>query len=125
MHKDDAYWLMVGYVVLFALATYIGFKAIEMVGIQMVWTERYEWYKVAETFGGVVIGGALTWYVKRDQERNQYYEAAIAELRKVTWPTWPDVKRMTIIVCVVVGVFAVILGAFDFLWAEALKLLLT
>jgi preprotein translocase SecE subunit len=125
MQKDDAYWLMVGYVVFFAISAYVGFKAIELVGIQMVWSERYEWYKVAETLGGVAFGGLLTVYVRRDKERGAYYEASIAELRKVTWPTWTDVKRMTLIVCVVVAVFAVILGIFDAAWSNALKLLLT
>ncbi len=125
MQKDDAYWLMVGYVVFFAVSAYIGFKAIEMIGIQMVWSERYEWYKVAETLGGVTFGGLITLYVKRDKARNEYYESAISELRKVTWPTWMDVKRMTIIVCVVVAIFAVILGLFDAAWSGALKFLLT
>ena len=42
----------------------------------------------------------------------------------MTWPTAPDVKRMTLVVCVVVAVFAVILAGFDMIWAKALKLLL-
>jgi len=125
MQKDDAYWLMVSYVVFFTLSAYVGFKAIEMVGVQMVWAERYEWYKVAETLGGVALGLAAVFYVKKDKARNEYYESSISELRKVTWPTWLDVKRMTVIVCVVVAVFAVVLGAFDYVWAEALKILLT
>jgi len=42
----------------------------------------------------------------------------------VTWPSMPDTRRMTLIVCVVVGIFAVILAVFDLVWAKILGLLI-
>ena len=73
----------------------------------------------------VVFAAASTYYLTRDKGRDDYFLASIGEIRRVTWPNFIDTRRMTIVVCVVVGVFAAILFVFDFLWAEVLKLLLS
>jgi preprotein translocase SecE subunit len=125
MSKDDATWLNVAYVCFFLLVAYMGYKAVETLGIQTGWMERYEWFTYVTSVGGFGIGAAATWYLRADKERHQYLLSSITELRKVTWPNWPDTKRMTIIVCVVVAIFAVILGLFDMAWQKALALLLT
>ena len=125
MSKDDATWLNAAYVCFFLLVAFVGYKALETVGIQTGWMERYEWFTYVTTVGGAVIGGAITFYLRADKERHASLLAVIAELRKVTWPNWPDTKRMTVIVCVVVAIFAVILSAFDMAWAKILKMLLT
>jgi preprotein translocase subunit SecE len=67
---------------------------------------------------------AAAFYLGSNKERHEYFLAAIGELRKVTWPSMPDTRRMTLIVCVVVGIFAVILAIFDFVWAKMLGLLI-
>ena len=124
MSKDDATWLNVAYVTFLLLSAYLAYRAIELVGIQSGWLERFEWFGYAATFGAGLLGVGVTWYLRGDAERHEYFLAAIAELRKVSWPTWPDTKRMTIVVCVVIGIFAVIVGIFDLVWAKALKSLL-
>lgn len=125
MGKDDATWLNVSYVAFMFLSAYIFFKAFEMLGIQFGWIERYDWYTYAVTAAGVVLGFGVMMFLRSSSERHEYYLACIAELRKVTWPTWPDTKRMTIIVAVVVGFFAVILSVFDVIWSRLFKLLIT
>jgi preprotein translocase subunit SecE len=125
MSKDDNTWLNVAYICFALLIAYVAFKAIEMAGIQSAWIERYEWYYPAAQLGSLVIGALTTFWVRRDKNRNEYLLSSITELRKVTWPTWSDTKRMTLVVCVVVGIFAVILSIFDFAWARVLKVLLT
>ncbi len=126
MNKDDTTWLNIGYVVFALIVAYVGYKFIETVGVQMSWVERYdEWYPYLQTFGSIVCGAAGFMIIRGKKDRYDYHLAAIGELRKVSWPTWPDTKRMTIIVCVVVGVFAVILAIFDVIWSRALELLLT
>ena len=126
MGKDDNTWLRICYVAFFLLITFIGKSAANMLGIQMGWVERYDaWYPAAQTVFGLLLAAGLTYYFANDKERREYHLACIAELRKVTWPSWPDVKRMTVVVCIVVAVFAVILGVFDFLWAGALAQLMT
>lgn len=124
MSKDDATWLNVSYVCFTVLAGFFLYKAMELAGIQLGWSERYEWFQYAATALAVALGIASTIYLKSSTERHEYFLAAIAELRKVTWPTWADTKRMTIIVCIVCGVFAVIVGLFDVVWAKALNLLI-
>ncbi|RMG21728.1 MAG: preprotein translocase subunit SecE [Deltaproteobacteria bacterium] len=39
-----------------------------------------------------------------------------AELRKVTWPSWPETKNATIAVIVVSVIVAAFLGTFDVAW---------
>ena len=70
------------------------------------------------------MGGLFTFWLKADKDRDDYFLQAIAELRKVTWPSVAETKQKTIVVCVVVGVFAVILAVFDLVWTKALGLLL-
>jgi preprotein translocase subunit SecE len=125
MSKDDNTWLNVAYVSFALLIAYVVYRGIEMAGIQTGWIERFEWFSIATTVTSVVAGAGASLWLRSDRERNDYFLAAIAELRKVTWPTWIDTKRMTIVVCVFVAIFAVILGVFDLLWAKALNVLLT
>ena len=124
MAKDDATWLNVAYVCFLVLASYVGFKALETVGIQTGLLERFEWYMLAATFAGLIIGVVASLILKGNAERHEYLLSSIAELRKVTWPSWQDTKRMTVIVCIVCGVFAVIVSAFDIVWAKLLRGLL-
>jgi preprotein translocase subunit SecE len=125
MTKDDASWLRISYIAFGIVLAYIGFKGIETLGIQLGWIERYDsWFSQANLFGGLLVGAGSVWLLARNPEKRAYHLAAISELRKVTWPSFPDTKRMTIIVAVVVAVFAVILAAFDFVWAWALKFIL-
>lgn len=126
MNKDDSYWLKVAYVIFAAIAGYTMYKATGTLGIQMGWSDRYDaWYQTAGTAFSVVFALLATWYLAHDKERGAYFLAAIGELRKVTWPSMPDTRRMTLIVCVVVGIFAAILAVFDLIWAKLFAMLLT
>jgi len=124
MSKDDATWLSVAYVVFLLLTAFVAYRALETVGIQTGWIERFEWFNYAATAISVLVGVGITLGLRSSAERNEYFLSSITELRKVTWPSWADTKRMTIVVCVVVGIFAVIVGVFDLIWAKALKLLI-
>ena len=124
MGKDDATWLNIAYVCFAALVAFFVYQAIETTGLQTGWTERYQWFAVGSTLGAVIVGSLMGLLIKGNPDRHNYYLAAIGELRKVAWPSWADTKRMTLIVCVVVGIFAVLLGAFDYVWAWVLKGLL-
>jgi preprotein translocase subunit SecE len=126
MSKDDAYWLRLAYVIFTVLVALTAYKALGTLGVQTGWADRFdEYYQPASTFAGIIIGVVFTWLLVRNKERGDYFLAAIGELRKVTWPSLPDTRRMTLIVCVVVGIFAVILAVFDFVWAKIFGLLLS
>lgn len=83
----------------------------------------------AEMFGGMtlswligvvlVVGSALAlWFNTRVQETGQ--EVA-AELRKVTWPTFPEIRTATGAVVVVTLITSVLLGLLDFVSAKVMS----
>ena len=126
MTKDDAWWLRTFYIGCILLFTFIFWKFEQTVGVQTNLLERYDdWFGPGCFILAVVVGVAGVWYLAHDKDRNEYLLACIAELRKVTWPNMVDTRRMTVIVCIVVGIFAVILAVFDFVWGKILNLLLS
>lgn len=124
MSKDDVTWLNVGYIVFFVIVSYVAYRALETFGVQLGWIERYNWYQFVQVLGGVLAGGVSLYSLRMNNDRHEFLLSSIAELRKVMWPTWTDTKRMTMIVCIVVGIFAVIVSIFDVIWARALRMLI-
>jgi len=125
MNKDDSYWLKLAYVAFAALTAFTLFKAFGTLGVQTGWADRFdEWYQPVATTASILLGIGAALYLRSKKERDEYFLAAIGELRKVTWPSMPDTRRMTLIVCIVVGVFAIILAVFDFIWARIFGLLI-
>jgi preprotein translocase subunit SecE len=107
------------------LAAFVFWKLFMFIGLKTGWLERYEaGFNVGSVLAGVVCGVLLTWLIARDKERHEYLLASVGEMRKVQWPDWENTKKLTMIVCVVVAVFSVILTVFDMAWAKLLKLLL-
>ena len=72
-------------------------------------------FRLANLIGlGMAIG--MTLYVKR-----RYATLAMEignELSRVTWPTWSETRLSTIVVIIVTIIIALILGAFDYVWAQ-------
>ncbi len=125
MGKDDATWLNICYVLFALLAAFVGYKAIATLGIHLGWTERYdEWFPIVNNLSGIAIGAASALWLRSSLDRREFHLSAIGEVRKVTWPSAEDTKKMTIIVAVVVGIFAVILSIFDVVWSKVLQLVL-
>lgn len=123
--KDDATWLNICYIVFALLIAYIVYQAANTLGLQFGFAERYdEWFPVASRVCSIVVGGAAAVWLRSDEDRREYHVSAIGEIRKVTWPTIPDTKRMTIVVVVVVAIFSVILTAFDVVWSKILQAIL-
>ena len=125
MPKDDATWLNVSYVLFGVLFYYVLTLAFGTVGVQSGWSERYEWYQWTSTGGSLVVALIGTWGLRSNKERHEYLISAIAELRKVIWPTMDDTKKMTTIVVSVVAIFCGILTFFDMIWARILRWMLT
>jgi preprotein translocase subunit SecE len=50
---------------------------------------------------------------KRENAIQRFFRETIGELRKVHWPTWPEARRLTIIVIIVVVFMALFLGIVD------------
>jgi preprotein translocase subunit SecE len=50
---------------------------------------------------------------KRQNVFQSFFRETTGELRKVSWPTWPEVRQLTGIVLLVMLVMGVILGITD------------
>ncbi len=54
----------------------------------------------------------------------QFFKEVWIELKKVHWPAWKETRAATIVVVIVVMVFAVFLGLFDFTLSHIIQRLL-
>ncbi|MBP6217696.1 MAG: preprotein translocase subunit SecE [Oligoflexales bacterium] len=125
MSKDDSTWLNIAYVAFALVVAYIGFRLITAFGVNFGWSERYdEWFPTFTNLGAILIGALAAFALRSDPLRREYHLASIAEIKKVSWPTLENTKKMTLIVAVVVCIFAVILSIFDVLWSKALQWIL-
>jgi preprotein translocase SecE subunit len=125
VQKDDSTWLniaLAGFGLCVALVVWKGFTALSL---SYGWTERFEaWLPAALVIGSLFVGGVAVWWLRADAGRNEYFLSCIGELRKVSWPSMDDTRKMTMIVCVVVVIFSIILTVFDVIWARLLKMLI-
>lgn len=61
---------------------------------------------------------------KRPNAIQAFFRETTGELRKVSWPTWPEVRQLTLIVLAVMIVMGMILGLTDGGARELLNLIL-
>ena len=54
------------------------------------------------------------------QRTAQYLHNVRAEMRKVSWPTWEDLRRSTLVIIVIVFIVGVIIGLMDLLFSKLL-----
>jgi preprotein translocase subunit SecE len=59
---------------------------------------------------------------KNENAIQRYFRETTGELRKVSWPTWPEARRLTGLVLVVMLVVGTFLAVIDYLAGELLKL---
>ena len=61
---------------------------------------------------------------KRSNPIQRFFRETAGELRKVSWPTWPEARHLTGIVVLVMVFMAIFLGIFDFLASKIFDLIL-
>jgi len=66
--------------------------------------------------GGFAAGGSGA-RVGRRRRLVAYFQEVWEELRKVIWPKWPELSRMTWVVVATVIVFGLLIGGADYLFA--------
>ena len=54
----------------------------------------------------------------------RYFRETMGELRKVNWPTWPEAKRLTGLVLLVMLVVGIFLAGIDYLSGALINLVL-
>ena len=50
---------------------------------------------------------------KKQNSIQRYFNETAGELRKVSWPTWPEARQLTILVLIVMVVMGLFLGLMD------------
>ena len=61
---------------------------------------------------------------KSENAVQRYVRETTGELRKVSWPTWPEARHLTILVLIVMVTVGLFLSGFDYLASELLGLVL-
>lgn len=61
---------------------------------------------------------------KTENAIQRYFRETTGELRKVSWPTWPEAKRLTGLVLLVMVVVGIFLAGMDYAASELLGLVL-
>ncbi|MBK9928130.1 MAG: preprotein translocase subunit SecE [Anaerolineales bacterium] len=61
---------------------------------------------------------------KKTNPVQAYFRETFGELRKVSWPTWPEARQLTLLVILVMVVVGIILGSTDALAHYLLGLLI-
>jgi len=61
---------------------------------------------------------------KKENAIQRYFRETSGELRKVNWPTWPEARRLTWLVLIVMIAVGLFLASIDYLGREALNAIL-
>ena len=61
---------------------------------------------------------------KTENAIQRYFRETTGELRKVSWPTWPEARRLTWLVLVVMVVVGIFLAGMDYLASQLLDIVL-
>ncbi len=61
---------------------------------------------------------------KTENAVQRYFRETTGELRKVSWPTWPEARRLTGLVLLVMVVVGIFLAGMDYLAGQLLDIVL-
>lgn len=76
--------------------------------------------------GGAALAllGALVWWrepmLSFAARSADYLRDVRAEVRKVTWPGWEDLRKSTIVIIIVVIIFGIVIGIMDWFFSKLL-----
>jgi len=62
---------------------------------------------------------------KQSKGLAKFYRETIAELKKVSWPTWPEARHLTKVVLIVIAIMGAFLGLLDYAFSQLFALILT
>ena len=61
---------------------------------------------------------------KQENAIQRYFRETSGELRKVSWPTWPEARRLTVLVLVVMLVIGLFLAGVDYFAGRLMDLII-
>ncbi len=66
---------------------------------------------------GWVAAAVITVMYYRNEKYNTLAHEVVQELKKVTWPTWPETRAATVVVIIATVIISIMLYLFDFVWS--------
>lgn len=70
-------------------------------------------------FGAAIIAGVIVGIIKRDKLK-VWWKSYKSELKKIVWMPWPQVRKNSIVVIVVVVALAAVIGLLDFAFSKGI-----
>ncbi len=81
--------------------------------------------KEAKEVKSITRASKPNFFQRASQGIKRYFNETVGELRKVNWPSRREAWNLTVVVLIVTGVMAVILGSFDYLFSKVFEWILT
>ena len=72
---------------------------------------------------GLAVGVGVTAYLFKAVRPHAFAMDVVAELRKVTFPSFDEVRAATIVTIILVIIITTLLGVFDYLWSGVTSLI--
>ncbi len=61
---------------------------------------------------------------KKQNAIQTFFRETVGELRKVSWPTWPEARRLTVLVLIVMLIMGIYLSLVDRIAGQLLNIML-
>ena len=78
---------------------------------------------IGSAVGGVIAVALLVWrqpLVAFAQRSTFYVRNVRAEMRKVSWPSWDDLRKSTVVIIIIVFIVGAIIGIMDLIFSKLL-----
>jgi len=111
-------WVQFGYVGVFLVSFYLLDKLVER-----VWDFFAEPEPTLVTLAAVGLGALTAYIMYRHSKVRSMADEVVGELAKVTWPTRKETWANTVVVAITSVIAALILFAYDALWASITDLI--
>jgi preprotein translocase subunit SecE len=72
---------------------------------------------------GLLLAALVVWrqpVLAFGQRSSAYLREVRAELRKLSWPTWEDLQRSTVVIIIIVFIVGAIIGLMDLMFSKLL-----
>lgn len=88
--------------------------------------KKFNWTSFIVTVVFIVILAviAIVYYAKNTEKVKEFWRGYKGELKNITWLSKKELKRSTVVVCVIVVIAVVVIALFDYVFSNAIWLLM-
>lgn len=117
-------WVNLSYLAVAGLVLYITFTAGQYAVGAYDLESRVRNVELILRGASIVLGGIVFFVLYRHEQANQFMNEVVTELSRVTWPTNKETTNSTIVVIIMVVISGMVLGFFDYVWTNLLKMVI-